>query len=188
MSLATKIVERYCVPVSGPCRPSAASGHGQLLKIHLQQLAVADLARIVADLHRLRVTGIAVADLIVMRRAGLAAGIARHGLGHAAHVLENACTPQKQPPAKTAVSVAAVVAGSSSAGAGRGTASSAAAAGAWPANMATATAALAARAGKAIWPGNRWQASWRDSGGGAASEESRYASGLCRRRARANLN
>ena len=73
-------------------------------KINLQNLAVGNLLRIEGHRDRLGVAGPAGADHLVMRRFFLAAGIAGQRLGDAFGVLENtACTPQKQPPAKTMV-------------------------------------------------------------------------------------
>ena len=51
-----------------------------------QQLAIGDLRRIVGHLDRFRVPGHAGADHLVVRRLGVAAGVARHGLGHALDV------------------------------------------------------------------------------------------------------
>jgi hypothetical protein len=55
----------------------------------LQQSFIGDLCRIERNLNRLRVTGVAFADAIVVRRGGVAAGVAGDGVRHAFDVLKD---------------------------------------------------------------------------------------------------
>jgi hypothetical protein len=64
-------------------------------EIDLQQPGIADLARIVGDLHRFGMSGAAGADRPVLRRRPLAAGIAGDGVADALDMLEDALdTPE----------------------------------------------------------------------------------------------
>ncbi len=87
-------------------------------EINLQQLAIADFLGIEGDADRLGMADVAIADRFVMRRRLAAARIAGTALLTPATRWNTPWTPQKQPPANTAVSFVALVSASSSVGAG----------------------------------------------------------------------
>jgi murein endopeptidase len=60
---------------------------------YLQQLLIGYLRRIEMDAHRFGVTGIAVADLLVMRGGGIPASIARFHSGYPLDMFEHRVHP-----------------------------------------------------------------------------------------------
>src|SRR4029077_14242400 len=63
----------------------------------VEQLLIRDLGRIVCDLDRLRVSGPSPADLLVRRVVDRAALVARNGLDHARHLVEEVLDPPETP-------------------------------------------------------------------------------------------